>query len=290
MKSFPLNSGFDASRDLDAAIATLDENLVTRLRADPAVLRATHRIWADSTPNLQKFRCRVQRFLAGEQIEYVLGYQILDGCKFYADRRAYIAQEDSLVFLARLVEECRAMASRVDRPLRVCEIGVGGGALLAALLIRCRMATPPVPIAQVWGLDIDRAALDVAAQNCNGLGVPVTLVESDVLGALPDDAAPDLIFAYPPWGQRDAGDDAFVGSAWEVFHRALPQISCYTVGGQTQVHNAILAQAHERFPKAALFIFNDVLPGPEIDRLTADHPWIAAEPCGPGMTAFVWRG
>ncbi|MFD2345903.1 class I SAM-dependent methyltransferase [Sinorhizobium terangae] len=282
------NYNSDPMETFERILVACGPDLANHVRPGTAAETAARMLWIEAGGNVDQFVRWLKRYLAGDQPEYILGWQLFDGVRYHADRRAYIAQDDSLAFLDRLVAEAQRLVVLRRRALRICEVGVGGGAFLCALSRRCAAAA--LPVLDWLGLDIDGAALNVAAINCEMAQLRVRLIESDILAELETDAAPDMIFAYPPWGNRFAPGDRFTGTEWELFHRALPQISCYVVGGETRVHEEILEQAHRRFPGSEVHIFNDYLPQSEIDRVLALHPNLMVEPCGPSMTAFAKRG
>lgn len=274
-------------KKLESAWRQCDSALANRIQPGSASEMVARLLWKEAEGNSARFLRWLKRYLAGDQPEYILGWQLFDGVSYHADRRAYIAQGDSLAFLERLVVEARRMAMSRGRALRICEVGIGSGAFLCALSRRCTASE--VPVSDWIGLDIDGAALKVAEINCEMSQLNVRLIESDVLAELEADAAPDIIFSYPPWGDRLAPADDFVGTEWELLHRALPQISCYTLGGAAQVHEDILNQARRRFLGSEIHIFNDYLPLIEINRLLTLNSRLKVEPCGKNMTAFAWR-
>lgn len=244
-------------------------------------------LWHEAGCDRAQFSRWLKRLMAGDQLEYILGWQVFDGTRYLSDRRAYIAQTDSLAFLDRLATEATRLHSMRGRPLKFCEVGVGSGAFLGALSKRLKAAG--IPISEWVGLDIDGAALEVAKINCSGQDIPLRLIESDILNELSSSAQPDLIYAYPPWGDRFAPDDEFEGTDWEIFHRALPQISCYSVGGETRIHEDILESALYKFPKSEIHIFNDYLPRADVERILESFPVLVVEDCGQDMTAFARR-
>ena len=166
--------------------------------------------------------------------------------------------------------EAERLLAAHGRSLKICEVGVGSGAFLSAL--RKRFTTAGISISCWVGLDIDAAALEVARINCAGEDIPLRLAESDILSELTSNEEPDFIYAYPPWGDRFAPNDDFEGTEWELLHRALPQISCYSVGGKTRIHEEILESAVARFPSCEVHIFNDYLPMTDVERILARFP------------------
>jgi hypothetical protein len=270
-------------RDLETYAPDLKAYLALRRASEAAVLT----LWNEAGTDRAQFSRWLKRLMAGDQLEYILGWQMFDGERYHSDRRAYIAQADSLAFLDRLVIEAGRLLAVHGRSLKICEVGVGSGAFLSALSKRFRAAG--IHISCWVGLDIDAAALEVARINCAREDIPLRLAESDILSELASNEEPDLIYAYPPWGDQFAPNDDFEGTEWELFHRALPQISCYSVGGKTRIHEDILESALARFPSSEVHIFNDHLPISDVDRILTRFPGLVAETCGQGMTAFARR-
>ena len=263
----------------------LGEDLYNITISDDKIVRVIDILFEKSGKFGPLFKRRLKRLLSGDQIEYALGEQTFDGREYYIDRRAYITQEDSIYFLDQLTRSCIKIYNDIQRPLNLHEIGVGSGAFMCALL--SRLERNNIITGDVVASDIDSSALEVAHENFMRNRRQVLLVESDILEDFPDGIVPDLIFSYPPWGDASADRADFSGKEWEIFHRAIPQISCYSVGGETSVHEDIIDQAGLLFPKAEVHIFNDVLPERERVRITSTYSGISCERCGPEMTAFV---
>lgn len=227
----------------------------------------------------------LKRVQAGDPVEYVLGHQDFMGRRYLADRRAYIAQADSVPFINMVAHECLTLY-QVHGPLTVCEVGTGSGVLSIHLACLSDALERDV-IERIVSTDIDGAALRLARDNVelHQQSHKITLLESDLLTELEPSTSFHLVFAYPPWGDRSPDDLHYPGSEWETFHQTMPPISCYPVGGDYAVHEGILVQAATKFPSAAVIIFNDYLPSSDAQLLASRH---SAEviPCGEGMTAL----
>ncbi len=79
-----------------------------------------------------------------------------------------------------------------DRPLRVLDIGTGSGCLLLSILAACGNTTGV-------GIDIDNAALTIAATNARRLGLEDRVTWIHGAGLAPVSEAFNLIVANPPY-------------------------------------------------------------------------------------------
>ena len=85
-----------------------------------------------------------------------------------------------------------ALGSRRETPLRMCDLGTGSGAILAALLSECRSAVG-------WGVDRSHEACRVAWRNLAALGFAErAAVMRSLWGAALPDGAFDLVVSNPP--------------------------------------------------------------------------------------------
>lgn len=102
----------------------------------------------------------------------------------------------------------RAALERRDEPRRILDFGTGSGVIAGVLALE-------LPNAEVVAIDCSSAALDVAADNLQSLGVAdrVTLMQADSLDGL--DAVFDLIVANPPYVPTTELDALEPELAWE---------------------------------------------------------------------------
>jgi methylase of polypeptide subunit release factors len=172
-----------------------------------------------------------QRVHDGEPAGYVAGFIRFRGLRLKMDPRAFITDAETSLLVDVALAQGRTLQAALGRPLQVLEFGVGAGSLSLALHAEA-------PDWRYAGLDVDAAALNLAAENAAVCGCPLELLRSDYLDAWPGARPPpDLIFADPPWGSRDdlydAGRDA-------AYYDAMPASSAYPRLGRTAIHDELL--------------------------------------------------
>jgi release factor glutamine methyltransferase len=148
----------------------------------------------------------VERRLAGEPLQYVMGHWPFRGLDLLLDHRVLIPRpETEVVAEVALAEAVRAGARRgpsdpwgaSETTFAVADLGTGSGALALALAAE-------LPEAAVWGTDADPGALAVAGANLAGLGLAATRVRLAAgvwYEALPDELRGRLrvIVSNPPY-------------------------------------------------------------------------------------------
>jgi release factor glutamine methyltransferase len=138
-----------------------------------------------TTAELAFFRERVGRRARREPLQYIVGRVEFWSLPFVVNPAVLIPRPDTEI----LVEEA---LKRASAEATVLDVGTGSGAIAIAL-------AHELPAADVHGVDISPAALEVAAENArlNGVGGRVRLAEAD-LARLPEGPF-DLIVSNPPY-------------------------------------------------------------------------------------------
>jgi len=155
----------------------------------------------------------VERRLAGEPLQYVLGRWGFRDLDLMVDRRVLIPRPETEEVVGWALEEVRRLG-RHD--LVVADLGTGSGAIALSL-------AREVPGAAVWATDASEDALDVARANVSGLGIwagpRVRMVSGEWWAALPDDlrGGLDLVVSNPPY-VADAEDLPPAVEQWEPRH------------------------------------------------------------------------
>ena len=123
-----------------------------------------------------------------EPIQYITGEQEFYGLTFHVTPAVLIPRPET----EHLVEAALARAPH-DAPLRIADIGTGSGAIAIAL-------AHTLPQANVTALDLSPAALSIAQNNAQKLGVAdrTRFLESDLLQAVSGEHF-DIIVSNPPY-------------------------------------------------------------------------------------------
>lgn len=169
-----------------------------------------------------RFAEAVIRREAGEPVAYVRGVKEFLGLAFAADRRALIPRPETerLVELAEQEIARRLLAAPRPTdapPIRIVDVGTGGGTVAIALAVRLRRRGM-LEDAEILATDDSPEALDLARENAAGhaVGDRVTFEEADLV---PVRERPfDLVLANLPYVRSDALDDLPVATSFEPRH------------------------------------------------------------------------
>ena len=139
-------------------------------------------------PELEKIRPFVKRRSQREPLQYILGETEFFHLKLKIDRRALIPRPETEHLCELIPQHLPAP------PATILDLGTGSGAIalgLAALY----------PNAAVTALDVSEAALDLARENAEALGLAgrMRLLCSDWFAALEPGVRFELIVANPPY-------------------------------------------------------------------------------------------
>lgn len=131
----------------------------------------------------------IKRLMAGEPVQYVLGYTDFCGRRFNVDRRVLIPRPET----GLLVEEALRFARTLDHPARILDLCTGSGCIAWSLALE-------LPDAEVVAVDISGDALEVARSQFPDYSGRVKFVQGDILDmALSGAALFDLIVSNPPY-------------------------------------------------------------------------------------------
>jgi release factor glutamine methyltransferase len=147
------------------------------------------------------FHLMLDRRVAGEPLQYVLGRWPFRSLELLVDRRVLIPRPETEVLAGHALDECDRLGAKV-----AVDLGTGSGALALTLL-----AERP-RLVEVWATDVSDEALDVARANLAGLGSPATrgrLAAGCWFEALPDRlrGTVDLVVSNPPYVADDEAAD-----------------------------------------------------------------------------------
>jgi release factor glutamine methyltransferase len=120
----------------------------------------------------------VERRIAGEPLQYVLGCWLFRGMDLLVDPRVLIPRPETEITAQVAIDEAIRLGARRGRSdpwsgaatvYAIADLGTGSGALALAL-------AGELPDAEVWGTDVSDDALAVARANLAGTGLPSTRV------------------------------------------------------------------------------------------------------------------
>lgn len=180
---------------------------------------------AVGTGALERFEEGLERRSRGEPVAYIRGIKEFFGLAFAADGRALIPRPET----ERLVEVgLAAVMSRLTSPgrgrgtlpVRVVDIGTGGGAIIISLAVDLRRRKVDLAAdVMLAATDASPDALDLARENAVGhaVGDVIEFVEADLLPAvLPSGGTPlDVVLANLPYVRTDAMAGLPVAASFE---------------------------------------------------------------------------
>jgi release factor glutamine methyltransferase len=148
----------------------------------------------------------VERRVAGEPLQYVLGEWQFLGLDLLVDPRVLVPRPETEVVAQVAIEEAVRLGARrgvpepwtaADTAFLAADLGTGSGALALALVSE-------LPEALVWATDASEDALAVARANLAGTGVAATRVRlagGNWFDALPDDLRGrlEVVVSNPPY-------------------------------------------------------------------------------------------
>lgn len=150
-----------------------------------------------SPHEVESYRSRVRRRLAGEPVQYITGVAGFRGLDLAVDRRVLVPRPETERLVAEVLEWARAKAARGEAPAtgwRILDLGTGSGA------IACALAVELEGVGLVVGSDRSRPALEVARANAARVGAGrIAWVEADGLSGFRAGAAFDAIVCNPPY-------------------------------------------------------------------------------------------
>lgn len=161
MGDTPHPPGIDSWRDLHAELAARMPDVEARwLVEDVSGLDRSRWSEAATADGRQRLDALVERRLAGEPLQYVLGRWSFRGLDLVVDPRVLIPRPETEVVAEVALAEARRAG---DAGQTVADLGTGSGALALALAAE-------LPGAEVWATDVSPAALEVARANLAAIG------------------------------------------------------------------------------------------------------------------------
>lgn len=138
--------------------------------------------------NAARYSALLDRRVAGEPIQYIVGEQEFYGLPFHVTLDVLIPRPET----EHTVEKVLELAAGTDA-LRIVDVGTGSGAIAITLAHQ-------LPHAQVTAIDISRPALEIARQNAdrNGVSNRVRFLEGDLLAPVAGESF-DFVVSNPPY-------------------------------------------------------------------------------------------
>ena len=125
--------------------------------------------WLSRFASPDRWEELVDRRLAGEPLQYVLGTWAFRTLELTVDQRALIPRPET----EQVVEVALGLLGDRPHPV-VIDLGTGSGAVALSIAVER-------PGAEVWATDVDRAALDLAEVNRERTGASVELCRGIVV-------------------------------------------------------------------------------------------------------------
>ncbi len=130
------------------------------------------------------FRC-VETRATHVPLQHITGVQEFMGLPFYVNEHVLVPRQDTEVLVESVLDI-------LEPEMRVLDMCTGSGCILISLLKLCGFSD----VSGV-GVDISDAALKVAFQNAENLGVDATFLRSDLFSAV--EGQYDVIVSNPPY-------------------------------------------------------------------------------------------
>jgi release factor glutamine methyltransferase len=189
-----------------------------------------------------RLRDLVVRRGKGEPVAYLRGRRDFHGLELRVTPDVLIPRPETETLVDAALAWLAACGTAA--PL-VADVGTGSGAIALAIAAAC-------PAARLVAVDLSEPALAVAADNAHLLGLAdrVTLLRSDLLGAVPADPPLDAVVSNPPYVAEDE-----TGLLDRSVREYEPHAALFS-GPDGTWHTARLAgEAHDRLrPGGALFV------------------------------------
>jgi release factor glutamine methyltransferase len=158
-------------------------------RRDPGRNNAWLIAHGDATSDLgNEFQALINRRLAGEPMQYILGETEFYGLPFRVTQAVLIPRPET----EHLVEEVLRRAANFARP-RIVDIGTGSGCIAVALARR-------LPHAAIAAIDLSLEALGVARENAtlNKVADRIRFLEGDLLVPVAGESF-EIVVSNPPY-------------------------------------------------------------------------------------------
>jgi release factor glutamine methyltransferase len=176
-----------------------------RLTAEMLLAHLLHtdrvKLYSDIDRPLEKselaaYRALIQRRIAGEPTQYLVGHKQFYNRRFAVDPRVLIPRPETELLVEAVLRE-------LPKDARVIDLCTGSACIAATIALER-------PDATVFATDISEGACAVARENCQRLKANVQIVQSDLFATLDRPASAststrfDLIVSNPPYVKASA--------------------------------------------------------------------------------------
>ena len=148
---------------------------------------------------LKRLNKLIERRIAGEPLQYVLGRWQFRELDLFLDDRVLIPRPETEILVGSALEECKSKKSGSDvaKILNVADLGCGSGAIGLSIAREIQNVS-------VWCTDISEEAISVTRANLAGLGMAgqrVSISQGFWFEALPEEMLGkfDIIISNPPY-------------------------------------------------------------------------------------------
>ena len=148
---------------------------------------------------LKRLNSLIERRVAGEPLQYVLGRWQFRELDLFVDDRVLIPRPETEILVGYALEECASKKSDLDltQSLNVVDLGCGSGAIGLSIVRETQNVS-------VWCTDISEGAISVTRANLAGLGMAgqrVSVSQGFWFEALPEEMLGkfDIIISNPPY-------------------------------------------------------------------------------------------
>jgi release factor glutamine methyltransferase len=190
-----------------------------------------------------KFRELVRRRAEGMPVAYLVGHREFYSLDFRVTPDVLIPRPETELLVMTVLDRIKAHPP-VDRPLEFADVGTGSGIIAIT-------AARHAPSVRVTALDVSVAALAVARDNAQRLGVAerIAFVESDLLAGIDSARKFDCIASNPPYvSTAELADLPREVKAYE------PELALAAGPSGTSVIERLIPQAAERLASAGTLL------------------------------------
>ncbi len=163
---------------------------------------------------LKRLNRLIERRVAGEPLQYVLGRWQFRELDLFVDDRVLIPRPETEILVGYALEECKSKKSDLNgtRPLNVVDLGCGSGAVGLSI-------AREVQEVSIWCTDVSEGAIAVTRANLAGLGMAgqkVSISQGFWFEALPEEMLGkfDIVISNPPY-ISDSEELPLEVSEWE---------------------------------------------------------------------------